>query len=95
MCFVNANGGGTGTGFAALQNNTTDICNASREIKKEEKEKVKAVTGKDVKEFAVAYDALAVYAHPTNPIKEISVEELREIWAEGGKITTWDRSIRQ
>ena len=31
---VNANGGGTGTGMAALQNDITDICNASREIKK-------------------------------------------------------------
>src|ERR1043166_1432940 len=49
--FVNANGGGTGTGVAALQNNSTDICNASREMKAEEKAKVKEVTGKDVKEF--------------------------------------------
>src|SRR6266498_1288840 len=78
--FVNANGGGTGTGFAALQNNTTDICDASREIKAEEKEKTKTVTGKEAKEFVVAYDALAVYSHPSNPIKELSVEELREIW---------------
>jgi phosphate transport system substrate-binding protein len=89
--FVNANGGGTGTGFAALQNNTCDICDASREIKAEETEKTKSVTGKDVKEFVVAYDALAVYAHPSNPIKEISVEELREIWAEGGTINTWEQ----
>jgi phosphate transport system substrate-binding protein len=89
--FVNANGGGTGTGFAALQNNSTDICNASREIKKEETEKVKSVTGKEVKEFIVAHDALAVYAHPSNPIKQISVEDLREIWAEGGSIETWDQ----
>ena len=88
---VNANGGGTGTGFAALQNNTTDICNASREIKKEETAKTKEVTGKDVKEFVVAYDALAVYAHPSNPIKEISIEELREIWAEGGSLTAWEQ----
>jgi phosphate transport system substrate-binding protein len=88
--FVNANGGGTGTGFAAFQNNTTDICNASREIKKEEAEKVKAATGKDPVEHLVAYDALAVYTHPSNPIKEISVEELREIWAEAGTITTWE-----
>src|SRR4029450_10155023 len=44
--FVNVNGGGTGTGVAALQNNSTDICNASREIKKEESEKVKSVSGK-------------------------------------------------
>lgn len=88
---VDANGGGTGTGFAALQNDTCDICDASREIKKEEAEKTKSVTGKDVKEFVVAYDALAVYSNPRNPIKEISVEELREIWAENGEITTWDK----
>ena len=87
---VDANGGGSGTGFAALQNDTTDICNASREIKKEEIEKTKKATGKDVKEFVVAYDALAIYTNPKNPLKEISIEELREIWAEGGKITSWE-----
>lgn len=89
--FVNANGGGSGTGIAALQNNTTDICDASREIKKEEMDKVKSVTGKDVKEFVIAYDALAVYSNPSNPIKEISVDELREIWAEGGTVTAWEQ----
>ena len=88
---VNANGGGTGTGFAALQNNTTDICNASREIKKEEADKTREVTGKEVKEFVVAFDALAVYVHPSNPIQEISIDELREIWAEGGTITAWEQ----
>jgi phosphate transport system substrate-binding protein len=88
--FINASGGGSGTGIAALQNNTTDLCNASREIKKEEIEKVKSASGKDVKEFAVCYDALAVYSHPSNPIKEISIPELREIWAEGGSITRWE-----
>jgi phosphate transport system substrate-binding protein len=88
---VDANGGGSGTGFAALQNDTTDLCNASREIKKDEIEKIKAKSGKDVKEFVVAYDALAVYTHPSNPIKEISIDELREIWAEGGTITSWDQ----
>ncbi len=89
--FVNANGGGTGTGFAALQNDTCDICNASREIKAEETAKTKSVTGKDVKEFVVAYDGLAVYTHPSNPVKEISIDELREIWAEGGNIATWEQ----
>ena len=89
--FVSPNGGGSGTGFAALQNNTTDICDASRDIKAEESAKVKEVTGKDAKETVVAYDALAVYANPANPIKEISIDELREIWAEGGTINTWDQ----
>jgi phosphate transport system substrate-binding protein len=88
---VDANGGGSGTGFAALQNDTTDICDASRDIKKEEIAKTKATTGKDVKEFVVAYDALAIYTNPKNPLKEISIEELREIWAESGNITSWEQ----
>ena len=88
---INAKGGGSGVGLAALQNGGTDIANASREIKKTEIEKIKTDTGKDVKEFAVAYDALAVYTNPKNPIKEISIEELREIWAEAGTIETWNK----
>src|SRR5262249_10447472 len=51
----------------------------------------KAATGKEVKETTTSYDALAVYSNPKNAIKEISIEELREIWAEGGAITTWDQ----
>lgn len=88
---VNATGGGSGTGLAALQNGTTDLCNSSREIKPEEREKVKAATGKEVKEFVVAYDALAVYTHKGNPITEISIEELTQIWVEGGTINKWDQ----
>jgi phosphate transport system substrate-binding protein len=88
---VNANGGGSGTGIAALENGTTDICNASREIKPDERAKVKATSGKDVKEFVVAYDALAVYTNPGNPIKEISLDELREMWSEGATINNWEQ----
>ena len=89
--FVNASGGGSGTGIAALENNNTDICDASREMKPEERDKVKATTGNEVKEIVVAYDSLAVYVHPSNPIKEISIEELREVWSEGGTITQWEQ----
>ncbi len=89
--FVSASGGGSGTGFAALQNNNTDICMASRELKREEDDRVKTATGKEAKETVVAYDALAVYVHPSNPIDELSVEDLREIWAEGGADTRWEQ----
>jgi len=89
--YVSASGGGSGTGFAALQNNTTEICDASREIKPDEAARVKQVTGKEPKEFVVAYDTLAVYANQSNPLKEISIDELHEIWAEGGTITTWEQ----
>ena len=89
--FVNVNGGGSGVGIAKLIQGETDICNASREMKPEEKAKLKAATGKEAREFVVPYDALAVYSNPANPIKEISIPELREIWAEGGEITTWEQ----
>lgn len=88
---VNASGGGSGTGIAALQNGTVDVAFSSREIKQEEKDKVKAIAGKEVAEFAVAYDALAVYTNPKNPITEISIEELREIWAENGSVNAWEQ----
>lgn len=88
---VNATGGGSGTGLAALQNGTTDLCMSSREIKPEEAAKVKSATGKDVKEYPVAIDALAVYMHKSNPVKEISLEELTEVWVEGGTISKWEQ----
>src|SRR5512134_41345 len=37
---VQVTGGGSGTGIAALINGTTDIANASRAMKKDEKQKV-------------------------------------------------------
>lgn len=88
---INATGGGSGTGIAALQNGTTDICASSRKIKKEEAEKIKAATGKEVVEHVVCFDALSVYVHPTCKIDQISVEELTEIWAEGGTLETWEQ----
>ncbi|MGC8829526.1 MAG: phosphate ABC transporter substrate-binding protein [Verrucomicrobiia bacterium] len=88
---VEVSGGGSGVGIAALIKGTVDIANASRELKPSEIEQAKKNTGKEPKEFIVGYDALAVYVHKDNPIEEITIEELREIYAEGGKITKWSQ----
>lgn len=80
-------GGGSGTGIAALINGTTNIAQSSREMKPEEREAVKKATGKEVKEFPVAMDALAVIEHPSNPIQSLSIEQLSDIFT--GKITNW------
>jgi phosphate transport system substrate-binding protein len=40
-------------------------------------------------EFTVALDALAVYVHKDCPLDQISLEELAEIYGEGGTITKW------
>ena len=86
---VEVSGGGSGTGIAALIKGTVDIANASRNLKPEEIEQAKKNIGKEPKEFIVGYDALAVYVHKNNPLNEITLAQLAEIFAEGGKLTKW------
>ena len=83
---VTVTGGGTGVGISALLDGTTDIAMASRPIKFSEKMKVKAA-GKEVEEVIVAYDALAVVVHPSNPVKQLTRQQLEDIFR--GKITNW------
>lgn len=87
---VEVSGGGSGIGVAALINGTCDIANSSRHLEKEEEEKATAkYGGKHPIEYLVAYDALAIYVHPSNPINEISVEQLSDLFRDGGKISKW------
>ena len=88
---VEVSGGGSGVGIAALEKGTIDIANSSRNMKPEEMEQAKRNTGKEPREFIVAYDALAVYVHKDNPINEISLEQLAQIFAEGGPTTKWSQ----
>ena len=83
---VTVTGGGTGVGISALLDNTTDIAMASRPIKFSEKMKIKSA-GEDVAEIVVAYDALAVVAHPSNPVKQLTRQQLEDIFR--GKIAKW------
>jgi phosphate transport system substrate-binding protein len=86
---VEVSGGGSGVGIAALIKGTIDIANASRNMKPGEIEQAKKNTGKEPKEFIVGFDALAIYVHKDNPLNEITVEQLADIYAEGGKTTKW------
>ena len=88
---IEVSGGGSGTGIAALIAGTVDIADASREMKPQEREAAKKNTGKEPKETTVGYDALAVYVHKDNPLNEITIKQLREIYAEGGTITKWSQ----
>jgi phosphate transport system substrate-binding protein len=88
---VSVRGGGSGVGIAALINGTCDMANASRDMKPKEKEEVKAKRGKEVKEYVVGHDALAVYVHKDNPLDSITVEELGEMFRDGGSITKWSQ----
>src|SRR2546430_519400 len=84
---IQVTGGGSGTGIAALINGTTDICEASRPMKDKEKEEVKAKTGKEVVEIPVAVDGLAIYLNASNPIQELTLDQVKQIYL--GKITNW------
>ncbi len=84
---IQVTGGGSGTGFAALQNQTTDLANASRPIKpKEVTECIKAFKKRPT-EYKVALDGLSVYVHESNPVTELTIEQLELIFT--GKITNW------
>lgn len=86
---VEVSGGGSGVGLAALTRGAVDIANASRDIKAQEVEAVKQNTGKEVVGFTVGYDALAIFVHVDNPIEAITLEQIAQIYEEGGTISKW------
>ncbi|MCP4048049.1 MAG: phosphate ABC transporter substrate-binding protein [Gammaproteobacteria bacterium] len=85
---VAVSGGGSGTGIAALINGTVDIANASRAMKDKEIELARN-SGHDPVQHIVGYDALAVFLHADNPLSSISLEQLAEIYGDGGGYTKW------
>jgi phosphate transport system substrate-binding protein len=80
-------GGGSGIGFAALQNQTTDLCDASRKAKSAEIANCIKAFGARPTEYKVALDGLSVYVNPENPLKELTVAQVGDIFT--GKITNW------
>ncbi|MBC7233617.1 MAG: phosphate ABC transporter substrate-binding protein [Chloroflexi bacterium] len=83
---ISVTGGGSGTGIAAMINGTVDIANASREMKPEEIAAAKA-NGITPVEFVVARDAIAVVVHPSNPVQQLTLQQISDIYT--GKITNW------
>ena len=83
---VSVTGGGSGTGIAALVNGTVDIANASRVIKTEELKNAEKQNLHPM-EFVVARDAIAVVVHPSNPINQLTLEQISAIYS--GQIDNW------
>ena len=84
--FVAVTGGGSGTGIAALLSGTCDIAESSRSIKKEEINQAKA-KGIMPTEFIVGLDGLAVVVNPANPVGQLTIDQLADIFT--GKIKNW------
>ena len=88
---VAVSGGGSGTGIAGIINGVVDIANCSRAIKAGEMEKVKTEHGVEAKQYIMGLDCLAVYVHKDNPLNEITIDQLGQIFGENGAITKWSQ----
>ena len=84
---VQVNGGGSGTGIAALINGTVDLAQSSRPMKDEEKQKAAAARGAEMVEQAVALDSLAIFVNQANPITQLTLAQIKDIFQ--GKVTNW------
>ena len=83
---MSLSGGGSGEGIKALIDKTADIADSSREIKKEEIELAKTKNVNPVT-YVIANDAIVPVVHPKNKVKNLSVDQLSQIYQ--GKITNW------
>ncbi len=84
---ITVNGGGSGEGIASLLNGTTDLANASREMKEDEFAAAEA-NGQDIKEYVVLFDGICVITSKNIDLKELSIEQLSDIFT--GRITNWN-----
>lgn len=71
---------GSGTGIQAVAEGRCDIGLSSRNLKEEEK-------AKGLKATVLAYDGIAIIVNPQNPVSELSVQAIAQIYT--GKIESW------
>lgn len=86
---VEVAGGGSGVGIAALIDGTVQIANSSRPVKVAEQEAARVSQGADLVEHVAGYDALVVYVHAANPVHSMTLAQLQELFAEGGRLARW------
>jgi phosphate transport system substrate-binding protein len=77
---ITVSGGGSSTGVASAADGTVDIGAASRELKDSEK-------GLGLSEFVLARDGIAIVAHPSQTVSDLTREQVKLIFA--GEITNW------
>ncbi len=79
-------GGGSGTGLAALLNRNADIAQASRPMRDTEWAEATRL-GIAVEEIIIGYDAIVVCVHPDNPVTQLTIAQLGAIYR--GEIGNW------
>ena len=71
---------GSGSGIQAVSEGRCDIGLASRSLKDDEK-------SSGLTETVLAYDGIAVVVSPENPVSDLTIEQIADIYT--GKITNW------
>jgi len=84
---IQVTGGGSGVGITALINGTTDICNASRQMKPAEIEKLKARYNTLGVEIPCARDGVTIFLNEANKVESLTLKQLSDIYQ--GKIKNW------
>lgn len=79
--YVEVQGGGSTAGLQAVANHIAEIGMCSRALTPEETEIYDPIV--------IAWDGLAVVVHPDNPIRELSLEQIRQVF--DGSITDWSQ----
>jgi phosphate transport system substrate-binding protein len=77
---IDVQGGGSSAGIMSAQTKTADIGMSSRDLKEEEK---------TLWSVEIARDGLAVIVHPSNPIQDLTLQQVRYIYS--GVITNWNQ----
>lgn len=83
---ISISGGGSGNGMKAIVDGTTDVGMASRFIKDKEV-KMAVENGTYPVPFGIAYDCIIPVVHPSNPLKAITLAQLKDIYE--GKTKNW------
>jgi phosphate transport system substrate-binding protein len=83
---ISISGGGSGNGIKAIIDGTTDIADSSRFIKDKEV-KLAVENGVYPVPFSVAYDCIVPVVHPSNSVKDLSMDQLKAIYQ--GKVKNW------
>ena len=71
---------GSSAGIANTMNGVSQIGMSSRDLKQEEKDS-------GIQEFIIAYDGIVVVVHPSNNVKDLTMDQVKQIFT--GDITNW------
>lgn len=79
---ISVSGGGSGTGIQQVGEGLIDIGAASRDLRSSE-----LGQWPDLQPVAIGKDSVAIIVHPSNPIDDLTLEQISQIFA--GDITNW------